>query len=52
MIGRFKEQMIQGKLPEPVHIEVKKEKKQKETVKTTEEKLTDLFGDEIVFMEE
>ena len=52
VIGRFKEQMIQGKLPEPVHIEVKKEKKQKETVKTTEEKLTDLFGDEIVFMEE
>lgn len=52
VIGRFKDQMIQGKLPEPVHIEVKKEKKQKETVKTTEEKLTDLFGEEIVFMEE
>ncbi len=52
VITRFKELMIQGQLPEPVHIEIKKEKKEKIKEKTTEEKLVDLFGDEIVIMEE
>lgn len=52
VITRFKELMIQGQLPEPVHIEIKKEKKEKIKEKTTEEKLADLFGDELVIMEE
>lgn len=52
VIVKFKELMIQGKLPEPVQIEIKKNKKKIEKPKTIDEKLTDLFGDEIVIMEE
>ena len=52
VIVKFKELMIQGKLPEPVQIEIKRNKKKIEKPKTIDEKLTDLFGDEIVIMEE
>ncbi len=52
IISKFKELMIQGKLPEPVHLELKIENKVQEKEKTIEEKLTNLFGEEIVIMEE
>ena len=52
VISKFKELMIQGKLPEPVHLELKSEKKVEKKEETIEEKLTNLFGEEIVIMEE
>ena len=44
--------MIQGNLPEPVSIEIKKSKEEKEKEMSTEEKLMDLFGDDLIIMEE
>ena len=52
VIAKFKELMIQGNLPEPVSIEIKKSKEEKEKEMSTEEKLMDLFGDDLIIMEE
>ena len=52
VIAKFKELMIQGNLPEPVSIEIKKSKEEKEKELSTEEKLMDLFGDDLIIMEE
>ena len=52
VIAKFKELMIQGNLPEPVSIEIKKTKEEKEKEMSTEEKLMDLFGDDLIIMEE
>ena len=52
VIQKFKEHMQQGTLPEPVRVELKQNNTGEKHEPTTEEKLTDLFGEEIVFMEE
>ena len=39
-------------MPEPVRVELKQNNNGEKHEPTTEEKLTDLFGDEIVMMEE
>ena len=44
--------MQQGTLPEPVRVELKQHNTGEKHEPTTEEKLTDLFGGEIVMMEE
>ncbi len=52
VITKFKELMIQGNLPEPIQIEIKTKKENKIKEETIEDKLSDLFGDEIVIMED
>lgn len=52
VITKFKELMIQGNLPEPIQIEIKTKKENKIKQETIEDKLSDLFGDEIVIMED
>lgn len=52
VIQKFKEHMQQGTLPEPVRVELKQNNTGEKHEPTTEEKLTDLFGGEIVMMEE
>lgn len=52
VITKFKELMIQGNLPEPIQIEIKTKKENKIKQVTIEDKLSDLFGDEIVIMED
>ena len=52
VITEFKELMIQGNLPEPIQIEIKTKKENKIKQETIEDKLSDLFGDEIVIMED
>lgn len=52
VIQKFKELMQQGTLPEPVQVKLTQRKQDEQNEPTTEEKLTDLFGDEIIMMEE
>lgn len=52
VIQKFKEHMQQGTLPEPVQVKLTQRKQDEQNEPTTEEKLTDLFGDEIIMMEE
>lgn len=52
VIQKFKELMQQGTLPEPVQVKLTQRKQDEQKEPTTEEKLTELFGDEIIMMEE
>ena len=52
VIQKFKELMQKGTLPEPVQVKLTQRKQDEQNEPTTEEKLTDLFGDEIIMMEE
>ena len=52
VIQKFKEHMQQDTLPEPDRVELKQNNTGEKHEPTTEEKLTDLFGGEIVMMEE